>query len=111
MDIRLRVELLLPGADYFGAPGSQAEWENDVIWNDERSKPSWSQIAALDAEEAAELERQAALELLAETDRDMARAAEDILAALEGKGIIAAADLPAAVQSKMTQRRNARGKL
>jgi hypothetical protein len=111
MDIALRIELLVPGAEYFGAPTNRGEYEQDVIWKDERPKPLWSAIAALDEQEGAEIERQAALDDLARTDKLMARAAEDVIAALEAKGLVAVADLPAAVQENLARRQAARAKL
>ena len=111
MDIAIRVEMLVPGAAYFGAPVNQVEWEKDVIWQDARQKPSWADLVALDAAEAAALERAAALEILDATDKGMARAAEDVIAALEARGLFSAADLPEPTRAKLAARAAARAKL
>ena len=55
--------------------------------------------------------RDQALNGLAESDKDLARIAEDLIALLISKGIIAAADLPQLVRDKLDNRRELRNKL
>ena len=58
----------------------------------------------VDAKEQAKAE-------LAESDSDMARIAEDLIAALIGKGVLAEADIPQSARSKMAKRSELRSKL
>lgn len=111
MDVRLRVSLMVDGADYSGVPTDQATWENDVIWNGPGKKPLWAEIVAADQLEVDYVAKEAARDLLNDTDKDMARVAEDVIGALVGKGLIAMADFPVGVTDKIAARAAARAKL
>jgi hypothetical protein len=81
-------------------------------WSGKTSIPSGQTFRALDS--VAGLERGMAapaesVQQLAATDHEMARGVEDLVAALLTKGTVAKADLPAALLTKINQRRSLRG--
>ncbi len=50
MDLALAIEKLLPAAKYFGSVTANAEASyTELVWNDTRSKPTWTAILAADA--------------------------------------------------------------
>lgn len=76
------------------------EWTEDEL----KAHEKW---IILDAPTPTEL----ALERLNETDKDMARLAEDVIATLINKGIVKLSDFPAIVVEKLTERKKLREKL
>jgi len=110
MDISIRIEALVPAADYFGVPSDKASYDA-LTWNDPRQKPTWGEIKSAGAAEKALLDSLAARKMLADTDRDMARGVEELIDALKAKGAIADADLPASLRDKISQRKAERAKL
>jgi hypothetical protein len=45
MDIALGIEALLPSAQYFGSTTANTKQSfDDLIWQDEREKPTWKQV-------------------------------------------------------------------
>jgi len=47
MDVALCIDKLLPAAQYGGVPGSTEEEYNSLRWEDERTKPTWSELVAV----------------------------------------------------------------
>lgn len=75
-----------------------------LVWLAEGNTPLPYEPPPVDAKEQAKAE-------LCESDSDMARIAEDLLAALIGKGVLAEADLPQSARSRMAKRSELRSKL
>ena len=77
-------------------------------------RPKWSGSAWVDGRSTEEVEADAlasAKAELRESDAGMARVAEDLIAALIGKGVLAEADLPQPARSRMAKRAELRSKL
>lgn len=53
MDIAMSLEQLIPSAQYFGSvtDGTSKAWDA-VTWNDDRKKPSWKELLAVQSESA-----------------------------------------------------------
>lgn len=92
-DISLRIEKLVPGADYGGTASTQEEWEAGAIrWNDARPKPTWAEIVATVGETAEERGDRLAANLengaLTKTLVEVLYRHENRLRALEGKASV-----------------------
>ena len=77
-------------------------------------RPRWSGSVWIDGRSTEEVEADAlasAKAELRESDAGMSRVAEDLIAALIGKGVLAEADLPQSARSKMAKRSELRSKL
>lgn len=45
MDIALAIEALVPAADYFGSTTGNNKFDYEaLIWNDSRTKPTWTAL-------------------------------------------------------------------
>ena len=80
------------------------DYHNYLTWVDEGNTPQPYVPPAVDPKEQAKAELDA-------TDKSMARIAEDLIAALIAKGLIAEADLPQSARDKLAKRSELRSKL
>jgi len=110
MNVALRVSLIRPGAEFFGVATTKAQWEKTtgkgrIIWNGPGKKPTWSEILAAADLETAEIARQEALASLDQSDKAIARIAEDVIAMLDGAGLVDVTTLAPEAQAILAKRK------
>lgn len=113
MDVLLALAHLRPAPKFGGSLTANTREAYEAIrWEDERPKPSWSDLEAAWPEVQAQLEDEETKRALAESDpRDMPRAVEDLYDILSNRGVIAETDIPQAVRDKIAYRKALRAKL
>lgn len=121
IDVIAVLNEILPGARFGGSlnegyirrrhGGDPAAAYAAIRWEDARPKPPWSEIETAWPAVQAKLAAQEVIEALARTDAGLARVIEDLLVALEAKGVLSESELPAGAQAKLSARRALRAQL